>query len=278
MARTRLTGAIVAFSLAGAAASADTTTLVVDSSQSSMNLDLTITIALLGSDSDSGSTPISGTVDIELDDYGVPTAITIHDFDLTLDNDLSFDFEWFLSDLNVSGTDLGAAYETPGTPSGPVPVVADAFSFASVLTALSGTMTATGDVFGAGAVNEMIVLDDQEAFDAPVSGVVTSDGTTVTINGGMITFAGSTEIIPGLATLDVVGTVSFVASGPAPQPSGCNAADLAEPFDQLDFSDVVAFLTAFGTMGPDADIAAPIGQWDFSDVVAFLQAFGVGCP
>ncbi len=63
-----------------------------------------------------------------------------------------------------------------------------------------------------------------------------------------------------------------------PVAAGCNDADLAEPFGQLDFSDVVAFLTAFGTMSPEADIAEPMGQWDFSDVVAFLTAFGSGCP
>jgi len=58
----------------------------------------------------------------------------------------------------------------------------------------------------------------------------------------------------------------------------CNEADLAEPFDQLDFSDVVAFLTAFGAMAPEADLALPFGSFDFSDVVAFLGAFGAGCP
>ncbi|MEZ6241898.1 MAG: GC-type dockerin domain-anchored protein [Phycisphaerales bacterium] len=55
-------------------------------------------------------------------------------------------------------------------------------------------------------------------------------------------------------------------------------ADLAEPFGQLDFSDVVAFLTAFGTMSPEADLAEPFGQFDFSDVVEFLTVFGAGCP
>ena len=63
-----------------------------------------------------------------------------------------------------------------------------------------------------------------------------------------------------------------------PEPSGCNAADLSEPFGSLDFSDVVAFLGAFGAMDPAADLAAPFGSLDFSDVVAFLGAFGAGCP
>jgi len=60
--------------------------------------------------------------------------------------------------------------------------------------------------------------------------------------------------------------------------SACNAADLAEPFGALDFSDVVAFLGAFGAMAPEADLAEPFGSFDFSDVVAFLAAIGAGCP
>ncbi len=55
-------------------------------------------------------------------------------------------------------------------------------------------------------------------------------------------------------------------------------ADLAEPFGQLDFSDVAAFLTTFGSSSAEADLAEPFGQFDFSDVTAFLAAFGAGCP
>ncbi|MFI4898819.1 MAG: GC-type dockerin domain-anchored protein [Phycisphaerales bacterium JB059] len=59
---------------------------------------------------------------------------------------------------------------------------------------------------------------------------------------------------------------------------GCNEADLAEPYDALDFSDVLSFLTAFGSQEASADLAAPFGVWDFSDVLSFLGAFGAGCP
>mgnify|MGYP000131708258 CR=1 FL=1 len=61
-------------------------------------------------------------------------------------------------------------------------------------------------------------------------------------------------------------------------PSACPVADFAEPFNVLDFSDVVAFLTALGAMDPQADLAPPFGVFDFSDIVAFLAAFGAGCP
>ncbi|MEZ6244080.1 MAG: choice-of-anchor B family protein [Phycisphaerales bacterium] len=55
-------------------------------------------------------------------------------------------------------------------------------------------------------------------------------------------------------------------------------ADLAEPFGQLDFSDIIAFLEAFSAQEAAADLAEPFGQWDFSDVIAYLAAFGAGCP
>ncbi|MEZ6243315.1 MAG: family 16 glycosylhydrolase [Phycisphaerales bacterium] len=60
--------------------------------------------------------------------------------------------------------------------------------------------------------------------------------------------------------------------------AGCNIADVAPPFGTLDFSDVIAFLTAFGATEASADLAPPLGVLDFSDVIAFLTAFGGGCP
>jgi hypothetical protein len=261
-----------------AGAMGQTTTLTVDSAQSQMDLSLTLNISLLGSATSGDSSPISGTLEVELDDYALPTAFTIHDFDLALSDDLAFNFSLFLTDVNATASSLGATYANPGVPVGPVPLSGGMFAFASVPTALTGSVVATGDVFGVGAINETIDLSAQEPFEAPADGMISSDGVTVTLDGGMITFSGSTEIIPGVATMDVAGTVTFVASGPAPAPGGCNAADLAEPFNVLDFSDVVAFLTAFGAMDPGADLAPPTGVFDFSDVVAFLGAFGSGCP
>ncbi|MEZ6242696.1 MAG: GC-type dockerin domain-anchored protein [Phycisphaerales bacterium] len=60
-------------------------------------------------------------------------------------------------------------------------------------------------------------------------------------------------------------------------PTPCPA-DLAAPFGTLDFSDVLAFLSAFGSMDPAADLGEPFGVFDFSDVLTFLTSFGEGCP
>ncbi|MFI4897108.1 MAG: GC-type dockerin domain-anchored protein [Phycisphaerales bacterium JB059] len=60
--------------------------------------------------------------------------------------------------------------------------------------------------------------------------------------------------------------------------AGACPADLAEPFGVLDFTDVLAFLTAFGSEDPVADMAEPFGVFDFTDVLAFLSSFSAGCP
>ena len=75
------------------------------------------------------------------------------------------------------------------------------------------------------------------------------------------------------------GTLELTGGFWAPGGSGaCNVADFAPPFGTLDFTDIIAFLTAFGAMEPEADLAPPSGVFDFTDVIAFLTAFGAGCP
>ncbi len=54
-------------------------------------------------------------------------------------------------------------------------------------------------------------------------------------------------------------------------------ADLAPPCMTLDFTDVIAFLSAFAGEQPQADLAPPSAVFDFSDVLAFLTSFDAGC-
>ncbi len=62
------------------------------------------------------------------------------------------------------------------------------------------------------------------------------------------------------------------------EPINLCPADFAPPLNSLDFSDVIAFLTAFAAALPTADLAPPKSQFDFSDIVAFLGHFADGCP
>ena len=58
---------------------------------------------------------------------------------------------------------------------------------------------------------------------------------------------------------------------------GCSAADLAEPFGQLNFFNVSLFLNEFASNGANADINGD-GEWNFFDVSEFLTIFAQGCP
>jgi len=55
-------------------------------------------------------------------------------------------------------------------------------------------------------------------------------------------------------------------------------ADLAEPLGELNFFDVVSFITAFNAMDPIADLAEPFGSFNFFDVAAYITAYNAGCP
>lgn len=65
---------------------------------------------------------------------------------------------------------------------------------------------------------------------------------------------------------------------PAPPGSGCNPADLAEPFGVLDLADITVFVSAFVSGDPAADLAEPAGVFDLADISAFVAAFVGGCP
>jgi hypothetical protein len=75
-----------------------------------------------------------------------------------------------------------------------------------------------------------------------------------------------------------IGATFADVSPGTPPVGGCNPADLAEPFNQLTFGDISAFLAAFDAMDPAADLADPFGQFTFGDISAFLAAFNAGCP
>ncbi len=97
--------------------------------------------------------------------------------------------------------------------------------------------------------------------------------------GGIVYDAGEGQALLVGGSFNSVGGVSANRAVSLLQsPAACNDADIAEPFGQLDFSDIVAFLNAFTGMAAHADLADPPCQFDFSDIVAYLNAFSAGCP
>ncbi len=82
----------------------------------------------------------------------------------------------------------------------------------------------------------------------------------------------------GQKSIVTVPVEVLISGGPCCEEEPCNLADLADPYGQLNFDDVVLFLGYFSSQEGEADLAAPFGSFDFSDVAAFLTLFGRGCP
>tara|TARA_R110000782_G_scaffold57258_13_gene119685 strand:- start:8871 stop:11927 length:3057 start_codon:yes stop_codon:yes gene_type:complete len=64
--------------------------------------------------------------------------------------------------------------------------------------------------------------------------------------------------------------------GVSPRP--CSVGDVAQPFDQLNFFDVAAFVSLFSAGDPAADLADPIGELNFFDLARYLDYYQAGCP
>ncbi len=132
---------------------------------------------------------------------------------------------------------------------------------------------------------DLVALSPTDIYGVSGSTLVHWDGVAWSI---IADIEGPDAPSANLRSIEILSPNTLLAVGEAPRSttpiaveftigSAC-VGDLAEPFGQLDFSDVAAFLTAFGTMDPAADLAEPFGSYDFSDVSAFLVAFASGCP
>jgi len=190
-----------------------------------------------------------------------------------------------------NGSNAGAAYvfdiSTPTAPVQTAKILADAadpdaddFGWAVALDGVIALVSArTDDDVAAGAGAAYLYDLSNPASPAQIDKLVADDsdandvfGWSAALDAGVAVVGASQDEAQGL---NAGSAYLFDAS---PPPAGCNEADLAEPVGVLDFSDVLAFLTAFGAMDADADLADPTGVFDFSDVIAFLTAFGAGCP
>lgn len=258
--------------LAGSAsvALADLTTLTLTSG-SSIQVSATLSTPV-GSDSDSDSSPVTGQITIELDSYGNPTAITLHNFSVAVSQTLDLDFDFsFFGNVSTDVTDATANYGSE-EPAGPVGVALDTtFYFPAILTDLAGTGTATGSILFVGDINQTFNLSDFSPFETDFAGSVGVSGDTVTL-AGSIAFSGEGEVMTGV-TMSISGTLTINATGPAPE--DCLADWNGD--DSLDFFDVQGFLGAFAAGDPRADLVND-GLFNFFDVQTFLGAFSAGCP
>ncbi len=253
--------------------------LAIDSTQSSLNLDITLVIGSSVTSTDSSS--LSGTITVDLDDPTTPTTITLHDFQIEIDQVL--DFYWsfgFLGSANASmtnpaGTGAGSLFFDPLAMPIPSPLVASAFSFPQVPTKIAGIVDASYNILFVG--NNSVTVDlstmTTAASDMPGSATLVDDQLTVTTS---ILFSGEQPLVDDtgaqIGTILFDGNASIVATGTF---NSC-AADFNSD-GLVDIADVFAFLNAFNTMDPSADLTND-GIVDISDVFGFLNSYTTGCP
>ena len=247
----------------------------IDPARSSIDLAITVDVGI-ASDTDTDSSPLSGFLRVELDDYGNPTQITLHN--LHIDIDQTLNFNWSFGFFGGADATLSGGAVTWGMIDsivGPVPVNSGDFLLPAVPVALMGTMNVNYDIFLVGQGSETLNLADQGDFFSDIDGSVAVMGDTVTIS-STLPLDATTPLTDDqgnqLGTLIVAGTATIVASAQAP---ACPA-DLTGD-GTLNFFDVSAFLNAFNTMNPIADFDNN-GVFNFFDVSAFLNAFNAGCP
>ena len=247
---------------------------LLDPSQSSIDLSIEVDVGVATA-TDSDSSSLSGFLRIELDDYGNPTEITLHDLGIMIDNNLAFNWSFgFFGGADASLTGGAVTWGSIDSVVGPVPVTNGDYVLPDVPVALQGTMSVNYDIFLVGQGSEVLNLADQGDFFSTIAGSLSISGDTVTVMGSL-PLDGTTPLTDDmgnqLGTLTVSGTATIVASGTAPS---CPA-DLTGD-DVLNFFDVSAFLSAYTAMDPIADFDGN-GVFNFFDVSAFLGAYSAGC-
>ena len=93
-------------------------------------------------------------------------------------------------------------------------------------------------------------------------------GHAVAIEGGYIAVS---AVFEDIGAVDTGAVLVFSSAVP------CSRADLAEPYAELNFFDVSAFLALYDNLDPSADFNSD-GEINFFDISVFLSEYGMGCP
>ncbi len=272
--------ATLAFTLAVPALAEPAFDLVVNPAQSNVNATLTVS-----GESSSDSSPISGSLRIKLDAASNPVAIELHDFDLYIVQPLDFNIVFRIFGIPVgsivaNAQNVAVAYATPGVIEGPVPIIANEFTFDDVPASSSGqaSYTASGTICTVlQAQNPPLACNGN--LDLAETGTQIADQLpgSITITGRSATVSGTLSISgpldpenPSLGSLAISGT--FVATGTIPYCPG--------DFDQnglVAVPDIFAFLSAWFAGLPSANVDGVPGV-TVPDIFAFLSTWFASCP
>ncbi len=258
----------------GSVAGAQVADLGVDNTQSDVNATICITPPGLSTECDTDASSLSGSLSIELDDYVHPSAITMDDFTLVVDQPMTYSMDWgfFVGSLDIQVTNVVVHYATPGIPTGPVAVDSNGnFDFPVI----SAYFTGTGAYQGHGPIIGSLVgsgsfdLADFGASDASIAGTVSIANGIITISGAQ-TFA-NTGDVNGVTTT-ISGLATLLASGDVP--NTCRV-DLNND-GIVNTQDFLAYLNLWTAGDPQADFNDD-GVVNTLDFVVFLNEWTTGC-
>ena len=189
-------------------------------SQSTLNVQLCV-----AGSCDTDSSPVSGTVTIDLDSIDNPAQIWLYDFELHLDNDLNWYISWgILGHLTADATGVTVQYATPGTPTGPATVTAGSFDFIGVPANSAGVLsyTATGvpcyalQGVGLPCTDSQNLADQGTQIADQFAGVVTSQSRVVTLASQIDVTSPLDPNNPSLGTIHVYGNAHGQVYVPVP--------------------------------------------------------------
>lgn len=254
-------------------------TVPINTAQSSVTVQLCLQ-GVCGSD----TSPASGYFTIDVDDVDTLGTITAYDYRIALTEPINLLLNYgFLGRLTVDVNNYATYDAAPGTPVGPVPVTAGAFSIPGVPSLTQGTYAynATGIVCsllqGQTPPQPCVGngdLSTQPAGTTTLNGTISSAARMVTIVSTLNQSGPIDPTNPSLGTLTVTGTIRGSLLVPVPPCVGDINNDGA-----VNTADLTIMLGSFGASvppGTSGDLNGN-GVVNTQDLTLLLGAFGNTC-
>lgn len=227
--------------------------LQVEPIRSTAHVELCLSVITTACDTDASA--VAGTISVSLDCPPSPGEITLHDFALSMVDDVTFELDYSgQGQFSAVGTDVGLNYADPGNPMPPAVLVGDAFTYTDVPAATVGQL----EYLVTGFVCFAFQLAGYECDDVIDLSTITLEPLTLdgllVLSGSDVELTVDVNIVgpvdpdnPDLGTLRIEATI--VATGQVPPP--CCPGDLTGD-DRVDLDDHRKFVDCL--TGPSGDV------------------------